>query len=157
MPGARWLAQGSERERWVLRRYLRYRAAAEHAYLQEVSPAYRYLGRVYYWWTVNFPQYVFPSAHPNPHGTPPAPPMWLLAPAAVIERRIPVWEMQLHNLLLFGHSMPTTPEVEFRRAYLDWCAASTGAALLAHACARSARGPSRGRACMCPMHAGAAR
>lgn len=104
------------------RRYVAYRVRAEIEYLRQFSATFQYLERTYRWWRHNFPEYIHPSSLPNPPGTPPVQPTWTVAPVAVLLQRIPVWEMQLDNLLLFGHTMPTNAEVEYRRAYLQWCA-----------------------------------
>lgn len=107
------------------RRYLAYRVQSELEYLHHFSPTFRYYERTYRWWRYNFPEYILPSSLPNPPGTPPTQPTWLVAPLPVLLQRIPVWEMQLDNILLFGHAMPTNAEVEYRRAYLQWCGRAT--------------------------------
>lgn len=90
--------------------------------MRQFNGAFQYLERTYNWWRYNFPEYVLPSSLPDPPGSPPTPPPWTLVPFAALLQRIPIWEMQLDNLLLFGHTMPTNAEVDFRKSYLEWCA-----------------------------------
>jgi hypothetical protein len=104
-------------------RYVRYRITEEFRLHALKSPKVAYLRRVYLWWRYTLPEYLAPSRLPAPPGIPEphereAP--WQV-PVAVALQRLPVWEHKLDNFILFGHSMPTNAEVEFRRSYLNWC------------------------------------
>ena len=104
-------------------RYAKYRLAAEWAALAQRSPTAAYLQRAAWWWRYTFPQYIDPAGLPSPPDYPPPSarePPWTV-PAAHFARMVPVWEHQASNVLLFGHTMPTTPEVRYRAAYLKWC------------------------------------
>lgn len=107
-------------------RYGHYRIRQEVAYLVAVSPTAAYMQRTYWWWRYTFPEFVLPSHLPD---APEAPgPCARDAPGYVVaervRRKIGLWEKKLDNLLLFGHTLPTTPEVAYRQSYLAWCAAT---------------------------------
>jgi hypothetical protein len=107
-------------------RYIKYRVSQEFAYLVATSPTASYWYRVCHWWWNTFPEYVLPSSLPDPPGAPrpAARPPPLLVPAEALRRNVGLWERQLDNTLLFGHSMPSKEELAFRRSYLHWCAAA---------------------------------
>lgn len=94
--------------------------------LVQRSATAAYLQRTFFWWRYTFPHYVDPAGLPPPPGYPPPSarePPWTV-PAARLLRKVPVWEHELSNVLLFGHAMPTTAEVRYRAAYLEWCVAA---------------------------------
>jgi hypothetical protein len=107
-------------------RYARYRVDQELEYVVRHSPRAQQVTRAWQWWTRTLPEYLFPSPLPDPPGAPKlqTPPAWMV-PLAHIRRQAPMWERRADNVLLFGHTTPTTPEVQRREAYLAWWAPHT--------------------------------
>lgn len=105
-------------------RYVQYRVSMEIECQRQFNPTVMRAERAWRWWTVQLPEYLWPPSLPNPPGTPPCPPPSIL-PAALLHRNAALYWRQFDNLLLFGHTRPTLPEVKFRRSYLDWYGSRT--------------------------------